>query len=235
MTHIAILAGNPRINATRAELEIDPQIDAFNLALAFACSRRDRIAYICVAIDHPGIFQKHKIFLDPGISLSCRERRHLKLSHLHPYVRSQYEHIAYYWGFALSDIAVITEDTLRADIYQLVSRTDKRIFGLHEDSDSLQDTCSTSILGSKGELPKRNPLRVSCQGITAAIIRRLNTKQVTEVRTFWQFNLLRTDPSVIENGTRLAIEVFGITSALVQTMILRNPDNSLRIAETVFQ
>jgi hypothetical protein len=167
------------------------------------------LSRLAVALDHTGILSKQQRLFDRDQNLTNRKRHRPLLSYMTKEIRDCYDPVATFFKFDLSDIVVIAEDSNRASAMDVFDPTDVRIFELRNDNLSFDPACNSS-------------LRVSCQGITAAIVARLAITTEDIIHTFWQFDLWRTDPGVITNGTLMALESYGIANKIVQRIVMPN-------------
>lgn len=170
-----------------------------------ASKYRQAMRQIFVAMDHKGIFRTQDAFFDPDIPR--QNRKHLTVAHLHPEIRELYEPAAKNFAVPLDEIRIMTEDTLRAAMFSLRREgkipNDERVFG---------SGCSSAACSTERE-------RVSCQGVTAAIISKLASSDPDEIHTFWNFDHVRTDPQIISKGTAIAQEFFTIRARIIQHFV----------------
>lgn len=207
---LSILAGNPKVELIDGQVQIDPQLPAFEEAMKVAQECRDRIAKIAVAFDHQSLFRNQFV----GSELSNRRMKHLRLSDLKSEITSAYEETATRYGIDLSTISVISEDICRAKVVQQtgykINPADMSGFAFAERGQKCtEDACDKS------------DLKVNCRGITAAIIHSLS-KGADEIQTFWAYDPVRVKPETISQGTVLAGDLFGVKVPIKQTLILPN-------------
>lgn len=204
---LSILAGNPKVELIDGQVQIDPQLPAFEEAMKVAQESRDRIAKIAVAFDHKALFRNQFV----GSDLSNRRLKHLRLADLKPEIKSAYEETATRYGVDLSEISVISEDICRAKVVQQtgykINSADMSGFAFTERGQKCTE-----------EACDKSDLKVNCRGITAAIIHTLS-KGADEIQTFWVYDPVRVKPETISQGTVLAGDIFGVKIPIQQTLI----------------
>ncbi|MEK9166969.1 MAG: hypothetical protein AAB836_01565 [Patescibacteria group bacterium] len=208
---LSILAGNPKVELIEGQVQIDPQLPAFEEAMKLAQECRDRIAKIAIAFDHKALFRNQFV----GYELSNRRMKHLRLADLKPEIVSVYEEAAADYGVNLSGISVISEDICRAKVVQQtgykINPTDMSGFAFTERGQKCnEEACDKS--------DDKSDLKVNCRGITAAIIHSLS-KDTDEIQTFWVYDPVRVKPETISQGTVLARDLFGVKIPIQQTLI----------------
>nr|WP_310617738.1 hypothetical protein [Pantoea cypripedii] len=110
---LCILAGNSRASRdTHGNIVVEAQLRAFDAALHLARQVLDSgkpLPGLSVAFDHQGIFRLQ--FLAENLTNS--QKRHPRLSHLHPSIQHIFLPVAEKHRIALSDIHAIHEDSAR--------------------------------------------------------------------------------------------------------------------------
>ncbi|NOH72563.1 hypothetical protein F0225_14610 [Vibrio pectenicida] len=159
---ISILAGNSRLCFDENNIIlVEAQLKAFEAALKYAkqCKDNDGILpRISVAFDHHGIFRLQ--FLDDNLSNS--QKKHPKLSHLHPSIQKVFQKISDQYQIELNEINAIQEDSARQNLVHTLksqsideSVTKRMLF--EEPSDISSNTNATI------QEPKQ---KLTCAGIT---------------------------------------------------------------------
>lgn len=207
MNKVSVLGGNPKVEVREGSIVVsDPQMLAFQEAMKLVASIRDRVHRIAVAFDHKGIFGDQ--FVDSSKVTSRRQRKHLRLSQVHPDIRTQYADLAAQHGVDLNDISVITEDFARLAIMQRTK--DHRVYSVRPQCNG-DDACGVD--------EERDEMKVNCRGMAAAIVEKV-ARDSDEAHTFWVYDKKRVDPVVITMGTELAYELLGVRAKIQQHMIV---------------
>jgi hypothetical protein len=139
-------------------IQVQAQLRAFEAALGLArrCMQAGHpMPRLSVAFDHRGIFRTQ--FLDDGLSNS--QKRHPRLSHLHPAIRSVFQPAATLHQITLGDIHAIHEDSARQHLSHTVA-----LGGVPERllRRMLADTASPAV----GEVLQVPTQRLTCAAIT---------------------------------------------------------------------
>ncbi|HRY91281.1 MAG TPA: hypothetical protein P5229_02985 [Candidatus Gracilibacteria bacterium] len=233
MPKISIMAGNPKVEMDEnGQLQIDPQLKAFEEAMKIVSDCRDQISKIVLLFDHPGLFKKQ--FLDTTLDFGSKKKNkkafeHLKLSHLLPEIRNAYAPLAAKYGVALDQISVLTEDRCRLIIMSqpMDMENKKRCFSRRIKGRS----CDQASCGIPD--PDDNEIvegdKVNCAAITAAAIQTLASGLSPEdkIITCWEHHPLRVNPYIIQRGTTLAFSIFGIKNRVEQHMLFHTPNRTI--------
>ena len=176
---LSIMAGNPKVEIRKnGRIKIDPQLTAFEAALHLASERREQIGRIYVAFDHTGQFRDH--FLRKNIS-----QEEPSLADCMTGITDTYRPIAEKYETSLDDIGIITEEYARATMLALqptLAFPFNRVAGV-----MTKPLCEKECHpGEQIEEPD-DRVKITCKGITAAIIERLARKG-DDIELFWEFN-----------------------------------------------
>lgn len=225
---ISIMAGNPRVEVHGdGSIVLDPHLEAFDAALRLATETRDHIGGIYVAFDHIGRFRDHFVRSD----ISARSRRKPILSDCVPEITEIYRPLADRHGIPLENIGIITEESARVIMLALhptLASPFDRIAG-----SMARTICEKECrIGEKVDEEPEDRLRITCKGITAAIIERL-ARHGDDIHLFWEYDPVRCKPFTITGGIILAEKIFPLHGKRVtNTMIFRMQDGSSRSITT---
>ena len=171
MSSVCILAGNSRLEVTEdGSVAVQPQLRAFEAGLSLAgdcLAETGDLPMLSVAFDHRGVFRRQ--FLIPGLTNS--QKRHPRLSQLHPDVIAVFEDSARRLGIPLEQILAIHEDSARTQIDHLLNTTDlsweirSRMMAVGESNDNMP-----ACPGGTDNRP-----RVTCAAITSAYFRKASS------------------------------------------------------------
>jgi hypothetical protein len=158
MSNICILAGNSRLNLKEdLSVGVQPQLRAFEAGLSLAgdlLAETGQLPMLSVAFDHRGVFRRQ--FLIEGLSNS--QKRHPRLSQLHPDIVAVFEDSAGRLGISLEQVLAIHEDSARTQIDHLLETRD------------LSWEIRSRMTGA-GESNADSRPRVTCAAITSAYFR----------------------------------------------------------------
>jgi hypothetical protein len=167
MPSVCILAGNSRLDLREdLSVAVQPQLGAFEAGLALAgdiLAETGVLPMVSVAFDHRGVFRRQ--FLVPGLSNS--QKRHPRLSQLHPDIVAIFDDSARRLGIPLEQILALHEDSARTHIDHLLSTTAlswevrSRMTSMGE-IDAAAPACAVG--------PANRP-RITCAAITSAYFR----------------------------------------------------------------
>jgi hypothetical protein len=158
MSSVCILAGNSRLELKEdLSVGVQPQLRAFEAGLSLAgdlLAETGELPMLSVAFDHRGVFRRQ--FLIPGLSNS--QKRHPRLSQLHPDVVAVFEDSAARLGIALEQVLAIHEDSARTQIDHLLETSE------------LPWEIRSRMTGAGDSNADSRP-RVTCASITSAYFR----------------------------------------------------------------
>lgn len=158
MSSVCILAGNSRLEL-RDDLSVavQPQLRAFEAGLSLSgdlLAETGNWPMLSVAFDHRGVFRRQ--FVLPGLSNS--QKRHPRLSQLHPDVVAIFEDSARRLGIPLERVLAIHEDSARTQIDHLLSTAELS-----------WEVRSRMMAAAESAIDDRP--RVTCAAITSAYFR----------------------------------------------------------------
>lgn len=213
--NISILAGNSRVSRDdeTGHITVQAQVAAFRAALSRAIEIKNltgQLPSISIALDHRGTFRKQ--FLLDGLTNS--QKRHPKLSQLHPEIVAVFQPFADELGIPLCAIAIIHEDSARTHASHVIETGDlpfniKRLMKVDEDSDDEvsnadpQPDQTHSAACSVGSSPAA---KVTCAAVTTEYFLSSVDKQSGSLEVYFE-NDIWSQPNVYTRGAVLMKEL----------------------------